>query len=475
MPSPVVRLAASTRDLREGLDRIRRELEVPLEFPATVADAARVAAREAGRGRAGQIDARDIPLVTIDPPGSRDLDQAYFAERTERGVRIRYAIADVSSFVHPGDVVDLEAHARGVTVYLPDRRAPLYPPTIGEGAASLLPRRDRPALLWTIELDGEGVALDWRLEAALVRSRRAMTYEGAQRAIDRGTAEEPLVLLREVGVQREEQERHRGGVNVAAPGQELTRRRGRYRLAYEAPLPVEGWNAQVSLLTGMCAATTMIDAGVGILRTLPPADEVALDRLRRAAASLDIEWLADRTYADVVRSLTPGDPRHAAFLTETLELFRGAGYAVIDAAMTHPPEHAAIGAPYAHVTAPLRRLADRYANDVVLAECSGTAPPAWAVSALASLPDLMGVASRRAAAVERAVLDLVECVVLHPHVGEVFAATVIDLDGDRATVQLSAPPVLAGMPSGGLALGAAIEVRLDAVHLEERRLELAVA
>lgn len=473
-----MRLAASSRAVRAGLDRIRDEMKIPREFPAAVAQAARAGARQPAHPRVNAIDARAIPFLTIDPPGSRDLDQAFHAERIDDGFRVHYAIADVSSFVGANDAVDIEAHERGVTVYLPDRRASLYPPTIGEGAASLLPRRDRPALLWTIDLDAEGMPTTWRLEPATVRSRRALTYAGVQRSIDRGSASEPLMLLREIGLLREEQEKQRGGVSIAAPVQELARRRGSYLLSYEVGVPVEGWNAQISLLAGMCAASTMMDAGVGILRTLPPADPVALDRLKRVAASLHITWSSDQTYPDVVRTLTPGDPHHAAFLTEALELFRGAGYAVVDASTAaHDSvalEHAAIGARYAHVTAPLRRLADRYANEVVLAACVDSTPPSWAVDGLSDLPEIMGTSGHRAANAERAALDLIECIVLQPHIGEEFAATVIDLDGDRAALQLSMPPVLASVASDGLSLGGSVRARLDGVNVQERRLELTV-
>ena len=79
--------------------------------------------------------------MTIDPAGSRDLDQAFHAERRPHGFRVRYAIADVAAFVAPGGALDREAFARGVTLYLPDGRAPLYPDVLGEGAASLAARR----------------------------------------------------------------------------------------------------------------------------------------------------------------------------------------------------------------------------------------------------------------------------------------------------------------------------------------------
>ena len=67
-----------------------------------------------------------------------------------------------------------------MTVYAPDGRTPLHPPVLSEGAASLLPGGDRPALLWTIDLgaDGERTAVD--LRRAVVRSREQLSYETAQ-------------------------------------------------------------------------------------------------------------------------------------------------------------------------------------------------------------------------------------------------------------------------------------------------------
>src|SRR5215470_1859587 len=88
-----------------GFQRIRDELKVPREFPAPVlAEAEGVANRNPLSAQvAGQYtDLQSIPFVTIDPPGSRDLDQAYFAAKTESGYTVRYAIADVGFFVKPG-------------------------------------------------------------------------------------------------------------------------------------------------------------------------------------------------------------------------------------------------------------------------------------------------------------------------------------------------------------------------------------
>ncbi len=137
---------------------IRRDLGIPPDYPADA-----VAEAKHAHPPAPRRDATGIPLVTIDPPGSMDLDQAMHLERAGRGYRVHYAIADVAAFVAPGGALDAETRRRGQTLYSPDIRTPLHPDVMGEGTASLLPDVDRPAVLWTIELDerGEPVKVGW--------------------------------------------------------------------------------------------------------------------------------------------------------------------------------------------------------------------------------------------------------------------------------------------------------------------------
>ena len=239
------------------------------------------AERAASSPRLPDLDRTDIELVTIDPPGSRDLDQALHITRDGSGFLISYAIADVAAFVSAGDPVDLEAHRRVMTLYAPHRRTPLHPPVLSEGAASLLPNQVRPALLWTIRTDARGRMTDAEVNRALVRSRAQLSYADAQAEIDSGSPRETLELLSLVGRWRERREIDRGGVSLQTPEQEVVADESGWRLVFRAPLPVEGWNAQISLLTGMAAAHLMLYGQIGVLRTMPPADPGAL---RTAAA-----------------------------------------------------------------------------------------------------------------------------------------------------------------------------------------------
>jgi exoribonuclease R len=389
---------------------------------------------------------------------------------------VHYAIADVTAFVPAGSALDRESFARGVTLYLPDGRAPMLPDVLGEGAASLLPDDERPALLWTIDLDERGERAEARLERAIVRSRAALDYPSVQRRLDAGTADEPLRLLRDIGMRRRELEAARGGFSLDLPAQDVVpAANGTFDLAYTAPLPVEGWNAQISLLTGMEAARLMVEAGVGILRTLPPPQQFLLDRLRRTARALHVAWPKDASWADVVRNLDRTQADDAAFLIQASHVLRGAGYVRLDGATTSDPNaipiHAGVGAPYAHVTAPLRRLADRYANEIVVAHCAGMTPPEWAVAALDSLVETMEKATQRAAGVEHAAVDAVECAVLAGHIGERYDAIVVDRNQHGVIVQLPRPAVVAPVDAH-LALGEEITVTVTAVDPVARRVSL---
>ena len=173
-------------------------------------------------------------------------------------------------------------------------------------------------------------------------------------------------------------------------------------------LPVESWNAQMSLLTGFAAASLMVYARVGLLRTLPDPDHRDVQRLHRTARALGIEWPAELLYADLIRELDPTKPDQAALIVASTRLLRGSGYVAFDGEMPAEPRHAGLAAEYAHVTAPLRRLADRYASEVCVALCAGDEVPDWVHAALPDLPATMQRTGQLAARYERMVLDLVE-------------------------------------------------------------------
>ncbi|WP_420111833.1 RNB domain-containing ribonuclease [Pseudactinotalea sp.] len=467
---------ATVEAVAPALEALRTELEVPGDFSAEALAEAESAAQNPP---AHVLDATDVEFVTVDPPGARDLDQAVHLQRDGEGYLVQYAIADPASFVTPGGALDTELHERGMTFYGPDRRIGLHPDVIAEGAASLLPNEDRPACLWRIRLDARGEIVHAEVVRAQVRSRAQLTYEQVQQALEESTfgeVPEMLALLRDIGTLRQEREVERGGASLRIPEQEIARVDDHYELRYRDTLDVEEWNAQISLLTGIAAAGLMRRKRIGVFRTLPEADPRDVKRLRRAATGLGIDWDGDESYGAMLRRLDASVPAQAAFLDEATTLFRGAGYLTFDGDLPKESPHGAIAAEYAHVTAPLRRLVDRYGLEICLAASADEDVPAWVRDRLEPLPRVMARTGQRAAGYERECVNLVEAVLLAPRVGEAFEGVIVELneakDGEQAqrgTVVVAEPAVQATVTGTDLPLGEAITVTLAEADATTRR------
>src|SRR4051812_10702204 len=474
--SRVVRVHArdevAAQSLREGITRIQTELKVTAAFAPEVEAAA---AQAAAQPRLPDLDRTDIAFVTIDPPSSMDLDQALHIEREGQGYVVHYAIADVAAFVAPGDPIDEVSHQRGETLYGADSKIPLHPTALSEGAASLLPDQVRPALLWTIHVDETGEGTEVHVERARVRSRAKLDYESVQRSIEDGTADDVLLLLKEVGELRLQREAARGGISLPLPEQEVEVTGDEWSLEFRSMIPAETWNAQISMLTGFAAASLMVYARVGLLRTLPPPRARDLQRLHRVARALHIEWPAEELYPDFIRSLDSRKPAEAAMITASARLLRGSGYVAFDGEVPADPVHAALASEYAHVTAPLRRLGDRYAGEICLALCAGVDVPGWVIDRLDQLPKTLQESGRKAHQYENSILGLVEAAVLHTHVGELFPGVVVAVEedgetaGKRGDVVIQQPAIEARVTSASeLPLGTDVEVRLAEADIPSR-------
>ncbi|MDW4573182.1 RNB domain-containing ribonuclease [Microbacterium sp. M3] len=476
MPAPRPRVvpARAHDELVEALARLRADLELPGAFPADVEAEALAAAQTVPTDPviAAVDDLRDIEFVTIDPEGSTDLDQALHLERTDDGAVLHYAIADLPAFVTPGGAMDVEARRRGQTIYAADGRIPLHPAVLSEDAASLLPGRERRAFVWRFVLDDGARPLEKTLRRAVVRSRAQWTYAGAQEAVDAGTAPATLRDLAWFGEQRLEREAERGGASLNVPETRIVADETGYRLEREAPLAVEDWNAQVSLLTGMAAAEIMLAGGVGILRTMPAAEPEDVADFRAKAAALGIPWDDGVPYGEFLRGLDRASPAALAILDAAGGLFRGAGYEAFDGAPPEDPGQAAIAAPYAHATAPLRRLVDRWSLVVCESLANGREVPRWARESLPTLPGIMARSDGVAGRLANATIDRIEAAVLSGRVGEEFEAVVLGRRNDGVRVQLTDPPVAAKIAELDATPGTRVHLRLRSADIATGAVDL---
>jgi exoribonuclease R len=441
--------------LSDGLTRLRERFQVPAGFPGDVLQAAEEAAQ---RRPTEHVDRTDQPFVTLDPATSTDLDQAFTIERRGEDLVLRYAIADVSWFVDDGDAIDAEAWRRGATLYLPDGKAGLYPPALSEGAANLLPTGPKPAVIFTVRVRPDGGVALHGAERAIIRSIAKLAYDTAQ------SSELPPEFP-ELAARIRAAETLRGAARVDPPEQEVASLAdGRFELQFRARAPSEDQNAALSLATNLAIAQTLQAAGVGLFRVMAEPDERAVNRLRQTARALGLTWPQLEPLAQFQRGLDPKDPRQAAFMLAVRRAGTAASY--VPYREGQPPWHAAVAAPYAHATAPLRRLADRYVVRTVLALANGQPAPEAAIQAFEKLPYVMTRADAIAGQIDRAVIDLAETVMLRGREGEVFSAVVTDTDQRGARIQLRELPVVARVAANHVAPGDDLRVRLASADPE---------
>ena len=456
-----IRLSDADTELARSLAALRVELEVAEDFPpAVIAEAKNMMTAAVLPDK----DWRELPFITIDPADSMDLDQAMQLERNGDGYLVRYAIADVPAFVVPGGAIDVEARKRGQTYYPPDGRIPLHPPVISEKVASLLPGKDRGAYVWAFDLDAEARVMQTRLDRAQVHSIARYDYGEVQTLIDTGTAPEGIALVKEIGMKLIERERERGGASLGRPDQEVHETDGRYELVRRKPFESESWNAQISLMTGMAAAKIMLDGKVGIMRTMPRPSDEAVAEFSRSAAALGTPWPEGMPYGEFLRTLDPADPYELAIMHAAASLFRGAGYTAFDGEVPELVIQSAVAAPYAHATAPLRRLVDRFVLVVCEALVNGREIPGWAREALPELPDIMAASDNLAGRINNESVNRVEAAVLHSRIGEVFPATVLRVGNGGGQIQLDDPAVTAEC-EGDLIAGDSIRARLISAEI----------
>lgn len=132
-----------------------------------------------------RLDLRDLLVMSVDPLGCRDIDDALHC-RVINGnhLEVGVHIADVTYFLHENTPMDEEARKRSTSVYLVDRRINMLPQLLTENLCSLVQNEDRYAfsILWELD-ENLNVVRDW-FGKTIIRSSAALYYGDAQRMID---------------------------------------------------------------------------------------------------------------------------------------------------------------------------------------------------------------------------------------------------------------------------------------------------
>jgi exoribonuclease-2 len=438
----LVRLGVFQED--EDLDLYR--LEVPKEFASEELDGARRLSQRPPEDPYAAIrrDLTGLELLTIDGERTRDFDDALSLEEVPGGWQLGIHIADVSALIPPEHLLDLAAQERGTSIYLPERRLPMFPEEISEELLSLLAQQERLALSFMVTLDADGELKEWCIFPSRIKVTRRLTYNEVNDSLDRDPKLAALAFL--------------------------TRRLKERRLAqegYDLRLP-EVW---------------VVFPSQGELQVVVEDQETESRQLVAEAMvlanTLAARLLAEQQIPAIFRSQP--EPREAIQRGEgktLLELWRDRrrlSRVVMDLT---PRPHWGLGLPcYTFATSPIRRYLDLVIHRQVLSVASG-APPLYDRQALEQIVTVIDPAMRRAGLLKTRRLRYWLLKYLAARLGQTREALVLESLPYR--YRLMFPDLLLeffmqGPASLKLAPGDHLLVRLDKVSPREDQIKVSLA
>ncbi|XXY54000.1 RNB domain-containing ribonuclease [Sorangium sp. So ce269] len=444
------RVVAPGADL--GIERCLARNGVRAVFPGEVLEASRAAAaavsieRELARGRR---DLRELTTVTIDAPVTTDIDDAVavLPAGPDGALRVFVSIADVDALVPEGSPLDLEARARGTSVYLAGRVIPMVPEAISSEAASLLPAVDRLAVTVELRVDPEGCVTSIDLHESVIRSHARLSYDAVEEFLTTGRsagvpeAVEPVVRwLRTAAARLSTVRAARGGVELDRDEAYVTldaETREPTGVSPRADTDAHRLIERLMVAANEAVATWLVARGLpSVFRVHDEPTEERVRTLEQFAHNFGIE-------AGFGPRLSPRGL--AAFEAQ----FRGSGLApairtVLGKALgparytAEPGLHFGLGAPlYLHFTSPIRRYADLAVHRVVKRYLQGHRDQLVDAEALASLSHHLNARARSAGKAETERHRMLVARLFASRIGEEIEGNIVGIKPFGLVVQMA--------------------------------------
>ncbi|XXT17897.1 RNB domain-containing ribonuclease [Sorangium sp. So ce429] len=444
------RVVAPGADL--GIERCLARNGVRAVFPGEVLEASRAAAaavsieRELARGRR---DLRELTTVTIDAPVTTDIDDAVavLPAGPDGALRVFVSIADVDALVPEGSPLDLEARARGTSVYLAGRVIPMVPEAISSEAASLLPAVDRLAVTVELRVDPEGCVTSIDLHESVIRSHARLSYDAVEEFLTTGRsagvpeAVEPVVRwLRTAAARLSTVRAARGGVELDRDEAYVTldaETREPTGVSPRSDTDAHRLIERLMVAANEAVATWLVARGLpSVFRVHDEPTEERVRTLEQFAHNFGIE-------AGFGPRLSPRGL--AAFEAQ----FRGSGLApairtVLGKALgparytAESGLHFGLGAPlYLHFTSPIRRYADLAVHRVVKRFLQGHRDQLVDAEALASLSHHLNARARNAGKAETERHRMLVARLFASRIGEEIEGNIVGIKPFGLVVQMA--------------------------------------
>ena len=418
------------------IDIIVAQHRLPHEFSEKLLDEAENLPRDI-RMEKGLTDFRALPIVTIDGPDSKDLDDAVYCEKKANGhFELSVHIADVSRYVTKGSLLDDEAYRRGTSVYLADRVIPMLPFQLSNDLCSLNHDEDRYAMSCVMDVSPDGKVKTELVTPSIVRVARRCNYPEINKAFHEGIMPEDLSHfmpmlqdLKECADALRTDRTRRGALDFDFPeykvilDEEGTPLRIEKRIRSDAEKMIE----DAMIAANEAVARFLEKTGhTSIYRVHEHPDEEKLNSLKRLIAimGLNLSIPKDPEPKDIQKLLetVKGEDIEAVVQVMTLRSLPQACYSTENAG------HFGIASEcYTHFTSPIRRYPDLMVHRLIrqaIAEGLSKAELKKQTEFLLRAADHCSETEQNATDTERDVDDLKMTEYMVPFVGEPFDAHV---------------------------------------------------
>ncbi len=192
-----IMVKAGIWDKNENIALLRSK--IPVEFPQECLEQAAELKELDGDNLCSQArrDFRELPLLTIDGPGTKDFDDALHIEKKGDNFLVGIHISDVSHYLKPGTPLYKASLERTTSLYFADGTVPMLPHDLSENIFSLVQGKDRPAVSFLVEISPEGAILSHKIVRSVVKVTRQLTYQGAEELYKQDGELHDLVKLSE--------------------------------------------------------------------------------------------------------------------------------------------------------------------------------------------------------------------------------------------------------------------------------------
>ena len=213
----VVDVLGKPGDNTTEMHAILAQYDLPYKYPDNIEKFAnKIPAEIPKKEIAEREDFRSVFTITIDPKDAKDFDDALsFRKISETLYEVGVHIADVTYYVKPGDLIDVEAENRATSVYLVDRTVPMLPERLSNELCSLRPHEDKLCFSVIFEITPKGEVKKSRIVHTVINSDSRLTYEDAQTVIETGKGDfsTEILTLNDLAVQLREKRFANGAIN----------------------------------------------------------------------------------------------------------------------------------------------------------------------------------------------------------------------------------------------------------------------